>query len=153
MAEKIFEVVAHGMLLFIPLCNKSHMFLLFGTRPCYFELWSNTVRYVTYDTNDMNAKPTKHKSKSTLPTRHWAKCIVLSCILHSNILTFHHFLRIYVTTAQVCLQLLNYVIKGELHSALHFCSGAYSGRFLPYTVKCKCNWKSFQTLNLHLFPS
>lgn len=28
-ARKTFDVVAQGMLLFIPLCNKSHMFLLF----------------------------------------------------------------------------------------------------------------------------
>lgn len=32
MARGTFDVVAHGMLLFIPLCNKSHMFLFFETR-------------------------------------------------------------------------------------------------------------------------
>lgn len=31
MARGAFDVVAHGMLLFIPLCNKSHMFLFFET--------------------------------------------------------------------------------------------------------------------------
>lgn len=32
MARGTFDVVAHGMLLFIPLCNKSHMFLFFENR-------------------------------------------------------------------------------------------------------------------------
>lgn len=32
MAWGTFDVVAPGMLLFIPLCNKSHMFLFFETR-------------------------------------------------------------------------------------------------------------------------
>lgn len=32
MASGTFDVVAHGMLLFIPPCNKSHMFLFFEPR-------------------------------------------------------------------------------------------------------------------------
>lgn len=32
MARGTFDVVAHGMLLFIPPCNKSHMFLFLETR-------------------------------------------------------------------------------------------------------------------------
>lgn len=39
MTGEMFDVVPHGMLLFIPFCNKSHMVLLFQTIPCYFELW------------------------------------------------------------------------------------------------------------------
>ena len=35
MASGTFDVVAYGMLLFIPPCNKSHMFLFFETRSLF----------------------------------------------------------------------------------------------------------------------
>lgn len=53
MASGTFDVAAYGMLLFIPPCNKSHMFLFFETG--FLLLRENTVRYVTYEMNDMNA--------------------------------------------------------------------------------------------------
>lgn len=55
MARETFDVVAHGMLLFIPLCNKSHMFYFLRRGFCYFKLWRSTARYVTCDTNGTNA--------------------------------------------------------------------------------------------------
>lgn len=42
MARGTFDVVAHGMLLFIPLGNKSHMFLFFETRSLL--LWTTEER-------------------------------------------------------------------------------------------------------------
>lgn len=63
------DVADRGMLLFIPLCNKSHMFLLFQTSPCYFELWRNIVGYVTQDVYSYSSKSAKYNDIVQLKKR------------------------------------------------------------------------------------
>lgn len=79
MARGTFDVVAHGMLLFIPpLQQKPHVFILWDEGPCYWELWRNTVSYVMYEMNGTNAYQRKASQRGvSQPGSEPASCIVL----------------------------------------------------------------------------